>query len=87
MKKYKGNNSAFVQRLHTIADILFFFFCFRANSLAYPAVEFDFFMEFCNMLEMSDGLMKYDITKSGTLLSLLHEMLLSHDVYQVMEYS
>ena len=42
------------------------------------------------MLEMSDGLMTYDITKSGKLLPLLHEILLSilnHDVYQIMEYS
>ena len=68
MKKYKGYNTAFMQRLHTIADIAFFFLCSRANSLASPAVEFDFFIEFCDMLEVNDGLMKYDITKSGKLL-------------------
>ena len=36
--------------------------CSRAHSLASPAVKFDFFMEFCDMLGVNDGLMKYDIT-------------------------
>ena len=66
-----------------------FFLCSRDNSLASPAVEFDFFTEFCDMLGVNDGLIKYDITKSGKLLSLLHEMLLSilnQDIYQVMNY-
>ena len=43
-------------------SILFLF------SLASPAVEFDFFIEFCDMLGVSGGLMKFDITKSVKLL-------------------
>ena len=61
------------------------FLLFWAYSLASPAVKFDFFTEFCDMLGVNDGLMKYDITKSG---KVLHEMLPSmpsHNVYQVIE--